>query len=550
MIAPTAGSPIRSRGLESGADDGPRGSRAVAILLVASLVPGVLVWLVRVAGAVRLDRPCLAATSGGEEEMLFSVWKGIHGLPIYNDPWLPPFTDSPYGWLFFRGYTVWSAGWLAALGLDDAWLPTVSRCFTLVGMAVAMAALAGLLRDTARGGMRRLAWPLALLALANPLFHWWSFTTRPDTWALAMELVALRAAVRAVRSGGFWPLLFAAVPAYMAWAVRQSNVSVLAGLGCALVLDGVLSREGLTQPASGASRDDAPAAPFGRWGHLAARVAAGPWGRLAALVAVMAAAFAATFAALGRNFWESAIVAMAVAGDMRLDRVAAVAVSGVTRNPLLAVSAAALPVLLVVRRSWRRDPVARLLVCTAAFALLFNLALAARTGSDTNYLMPAAAFLPPAVLAVCGGGRRGLAWGGLFVATGSVGLLVAGAIVLLGVRGRLAVEDDTHVHRLRALGDRLARPVFCTHVAANVPWVLGDGAGSMVVGFPYAGMLRSRPERFAGGTVERMLRDGTFATIVFADRHGWWREADADLTGYVRGPACPGYTIWEKTRPE
>jgi len=531
MTAPTAPPALRSIQPLLRAWGGSGVGVGVAILVLAALLTGVGVWAVRVASAVRIDRPYLAATSGCEEEMLFSIWKGIRGLPIYNDPWLPPFTDSPYGWLFFGSYAAWSGWWLAALGLDDAWLPTVSRGFTLVGMIVAIAALAGLLRDTARGGMRRRAWPLALLALANPLFHWWSFTTRPDVWAVALELVALRAGVRAVGSRRFAPLLAAAVPAYLAWSFRQSNVSALVGLGCALAL------EGLIPAARAAAPDRAASAGSGRWLHLAG------------LVAVMAAAFAATFAVLGRNFWESAIVAMALAGDMRLERVVAVAAGGMSKDPLLAVAAATLPAVLVLRREWLREPVARLLVCTAAFALLANLALSARAGSDTNSHLPAAAFLPPAVLAAAGGGRRGRAWRQLVVGAGAAGLLAAGMVVVLGLRGRLRAEDDAHVHRLRALAGRLERPVFCTHVTANVPWVLGDGADSMVVGFPYPGMLRSRPERFTAGTVERMLRDGSFATIVFAARHGWWHEADADLSGYVPGPACPGYAIHEKPRP-
>jgi hypothetical protein len=547
MIGPTAFRSSRGRPRLLTACAGARASRIVVAILLVSLAAGVGVWIVRVASAVRIDRPYLAATSGCEEEMLFSVWKGIHGLPVYNDPWLPPFTDSAYGWLFFHAYAAWSAGWLAVLGLDDTWLPTVSRGFTLVGMAMAIAMLAGLCRDIGRGvdgSGRRAAveptagefpgagWLLAGVALVNPLFHWWSFTTRPDVWALALELAALRAGVRAVGSGRFSSLLLFALPAYLAWSFRQSNVSVLVGLGCALAVGSGI-----------------PAAFFPGLEPGPTAIGVGRAWHLPGLVVVMAVAFAATFATLGKNFYESAIVAMTLAGDVRPGRIVAIAASAVTKDPLLAVSAVALLPLLIVRRGWLREPATRLLVFTAAFALVFNLALSARAGSDTNYHFPAAAFLPPAVLAACGGDRRGRAWRNVVFGAGALGLLVAGLFVLAGFRGRLRAEDDAHVHRLRALADRLERPIFCTHVAANVPWVLGDGPESMVVGFPYAGMLRARPERFTAGTVERMLRDGTFATIVFADRHGWWQEADADLSGYVPGPACPGSTIWVKPRP-
>ena len=484
--------------------------RAAAGILIAALTVNTIVWLRRIAGAVRLSPPFLGATSGGEEEPLFAVWKAIRGLPVYGDPWLPPFTDSAYGWLFYHAYALWSEVWLAACGLDDVWLPTVSRTFTLVGLVVAIIGLRRVLQTTpaGRGG---LVWPLAAAAVVNPLFHWWSFTTRPDVWAVALELVALAAATRAVVSDRFAPLMPVAMACYLAWSFRQSNVSVLVGVGAVLLI-------------------------AGRWRHLAA------------LVALMAAAFGGTIVALGRSFWESAIVAMALAGSMEPARAMRIAAVSLAQDPLLAVSVVALVPLAVAWRRWWSDPVARLLVLTATFAFGWNLVLSARHGANGNYHMPAAVLLPAAVLAAVGqGSDRRLRCEGL-VATAAAGLLAAGLVVLAGVRGRLAPEDDGPMHRLRSLRDRLPRPIFCTHVAANAPWVLGDGADSMVVGFPYEGMLAARPERFAAGTVEAMLRDGRFGTIVFAERHGRWHEADADLADYEPGPECPGFTIRVKRR--
>jgi hypothetical protein len=490
---------------------GPGAGAAAAALLWAALAVNVVVWLRRIAGAVRFDRPFLGATSGGEEETLLSVWKAVHGLPVYGDPWQPPFTVSPYGWLFFHAHAVWSRIWLAACGLDDAWLPTVSRGFTLVGTAVAIAALRGVLRATPGGGGRP-AWPLAAVAIVNPLFHWWSFTTRPDVWALAFELVALAAAARALVSDRFSRLLPVAAACSLAWAFRQSSVSVLVAVGMALVL-------------------------AGRWRHLAA------------LVAIMAAVFGITFAVLGRDFWESAIVAMALAGDMDVGRGLRIGVAALAKDPLLAVSAAALVPAAIGWRRWWHDPVVRLLVIAGVGAAGFQLALAGRSGADTNYLFPAAAVLPAAALATAGSGPGGGRRRDLLIATAAAGLLAAAALVLVGGRGRLAPAADDGMHRLRALRDRLPRPVFCTHVAANVPWVLGDGADSMVVGFPYEGMLRARPDRFTAGTVERMLHDGGFATLVFAERHGRWDEADANLADYEPGPECPGFRIFVRRQP-
>ena len=482
----------------------------MAAILWTALAANLIVWLRRVAGAVRLDRPFLGATSGGEEESLFGVWKAIHGLPVYGDPWRPPFAESAYGWLFYRSYAAWSRAWLGGLGLDDTWLPTVSRCFTIVGMGVAIAALRAVFRATpGRGG--GLAWPLAAAAIVNPLFHWWSFSTRPDVWAVALELVALAAATRAVSSDRLLPLAPVAVACSLAWAFRQSSVAVLVGTGTALLL-------------------------------------AGRWRQLAALVATMAAVFTAAFVLLGRNFWENAIVAMALAGDMDAARGLRIGAAALVKDPLLAVSAAALVPAALECRRWWRDPVARLLVVTGVFAAGFHLVLAARAGAEANYLFPAAVILPCAVLATLPPGHVGGWRRQLFIAMSAVGLLAAAGIVLAGGRGRLAPADDDGLHRLRALRDRLPRPLFCTGMAANVPWVLGDGAESMVVGFPYAGMLRARPDRFTSGTVEEMLRDGSFGTIIFADRHGWWQEPDADLTGYEPGPDCPGFTIWVRRR--
>ncbi len=290
---------------------------------MAILASGALM-AVRLASAVTLERPYLGGTSGCEEEALFSIWKAANGAEVYNNPWLPPFSASYFGWLFYEVYGLWVNGGLSLAGSEDAWLPTFARLFTLLGWMAGIILYWWVLRLVWGKSWNATRWllpGLALLAFISPLFHWWSFTARPDIWALALELVALLAAVSYSRQskGCSW-VFVVGIAAFLAWSFRPTNISVLVGFGCWLLFAGRLKV-------------------------------------LFALAASMAIAFATTISLLGRNFIESVFVANSLSGEVLFVVALRNLTSSLSKDPLMTLSILAAMCLLIAWRRWWHDGV-------------------------------------------------------------------------------------------------------------------------------------------------------------------------------------------------
>jgi hypothetical protein len=468
---------------------------AVWIALAVSLT----VWGWRIASAVSIERPFLGWTSGCEEEALFSVWKATRGYTVYNNPWLPPFSGSYFGWLFYAMYGCWSALWMQITGLEDAWLPTFTRFLTLIGLLFCISTFYKL----GRGIGNQIGFPRTLcmigfssLVFINPLFHWWSFTTRPDVWALALELGALLAALFFTSNGRPSCVVIAGALAFLAWSFRQTNVSVLIG--------------------------------FGLWLLISAQ-----WRVLLPLMAGMALAFTTTALLLGSTFIDSAFVANALSGAMVPAHAWMNALGALTKNPLLAVGLAGLLVLVFFIPRWWRNPEARLCFLVGAISTANGLVLSAKIGASSNYYLPAAAFVPLFVLRAIG--QAGLApfWQRGFLVSGALGVAIASALVLMGVAGKLRVAGDASMHELRSLRSTMKQPVFCNDRVANLPWILGAGADSYVFGYAYGGMLAAKPENFVKGSIADQLRQGQFKTVVISRINSHYEASSNELAGFT-----------------
>lgn len=479
----------------------PRGNPWLEVAVWIALALSATVWVLRISSAVTLDRPFLGGTSGCEEEALFSVWKAAHGQEVYNNPWLPPFSASYFGWLFYEVYGWWVQAGLAVSGLDDAWLPTLTRAFTLLGLLACIGIFYQLLQ-TGIGRTAALS-PSILLGLAalvfiNPLFHWWAFTTRADVWALVWELAALLVAIHYAQSGRLRSVVLVGVFAFLAWSFRQTNISVLAG--------------------------------FGLW-----LLVAGRWKVLLPMAACMAVAFGATMVVLGMNFIDSAFTANALSGDMLLPIALENAVGALTKDPLLTVALGAGLVLLFFAARWWQDDTCRLVFLAAATSILLAAVLAAKVGASSNYYLPPAALVPLFVLVALSRGAFARSFSGWFIGVGATGVGLASALVLAGISGNLRVPGDDRLHEMRALRESLREPVFCTDRVANLPWILGNGADSYVFGYAYQRMLEAKPENFTSGTIADQIKEGRFGTVILAEVNASYAPSAEEMHAFVAG---------------
>ncbi len=191
---------------------------------------------VRVYYAFPLDEPLQAHTIGFEHESLYAVWKWVRGLPVYADPFAPPYAVSYFNWAFYAVYGLVVSAVLGMAGLGMDWLPTVARGVTLVLSvtgAVAFYRLLGLAEEDHR--IERSGF--TLLVFAGPLVGFWTMTARPDMGALAFEALALYAFFTLDKRSTLAAVLAAAGLAYLAWAFKQSNVGIAGALGFYLLIE-------------------------------------------------------------------------------------------------------------------------------------------------------------------------------------------------------------------------------------------------------------------------------------------------------------------------
>jgi hypothetical protein len=191
----------------------------------------------RVAANLSLHAPLQLVTSGAEQEALDSIWRFAHGQTVYTDPHTIPYTASCFNWLFYATYGSVAASALRLLHLDDAWLPTICRFFTLALTLAGAAIFAFALRSAQVVRLRwRIIVPLAILAFFNPLCGFWIITARPDLGAAMLELASVAFFFRHLRDGRLRWIVLAALAVYAAWAFKQTSLSALAGMVLTLLL--------------------------------------------------------------------------------------------------------------------------------------------------------------------------------------------------------------------------------------------------------------------------------------------------------------------------
>jgi hypothetical protein len=167
----------------------------------------------------------LFEVGGGDTQMIYSVWKRIHALPVYEWPFAFPFSLSLYNYLFYDTY----AGFLKLIGIGDENIMVWGRLFTSVFAAVGATAQWAIVRNRlGLKGARSLLCLLFALSLwvSTSLVGWWTLSIRPDMAAVALVTIAMWFVVRQPRFG----FAFAGLFFYLAWSFKQSVFLTLAAV--------------------------------------------------------------------------------------------------------------------------------------------------------------------------------------------------------------------------------------------------------------------------------------------------------------------------------
>ncbi|MDR3773950.1 MAG: hypothetical protein P4L26_11415 [Terracidiphilus sp.] len=167
----------------------------------------------------------LFSTQSGEFLMIYSIWKGMRHLPVYEWPFAFPFSLSLYNYLFYEFY----AAVLRMIGAWDAGIETWGRLLTSLFAFVGAFAQWRLIgnRLNLRGARSLLSFLFALgLWLSTSIVRYWALTIRPDLPAAALVMAAFWMVLRPSR----FNFALAGVFFYLAWSFKQSAVLTLAAV--------------------------------------------------------------------------------------------------------------------------------------------------------------------------------------------------------------------------------------------------------------------------------------------------------------------------------
>jgi len=153
---------------------------------------------------------------------IYSVWRGIHNLQIYEWPFKSPFHLAPYNYLFYETYALF----LRSVGATDARMVTWGHMFTPVFAVIGAVAQWKLVQYHLNlRGIRSLISLFFAVGLwfCTSIVRHWALCIRPDMGAIALVMVALYIVVRRPR----FAFAYAGVLFYLAWSFKQTVVLAL-----------------------------------------------------------------------------------------------------------------------------------------------------------------------------------------------------------------------------------------------------------------------------------------------------------------------------------
>jgi hypothetical protein len=456
--------------------------RMIRLALIAAAFPCLALAGFRIIANLSLRTPLQLVTSGAEQEALDSIWRRAHGLPVYTDPHAIPYTASCFNWLFYAVYGSVARAVLHGFHLDDAWLPTICRGFTLCLATVGAALFAITIRvlQVARSEARPfsqpeiVSWPisiaLGILAFFNPLCGFWTITARPDIGAVLLELVGGAFFSRYLRHGGMGWIALAALALEGAWSFKQSALGALAGIVLTLVL-----------PRRGRALGLLAAIWLG--GVMAALLLGGPDYRQELYLGQIHSGFSAASAL--RHFGVALL-----------------------KMPLIAV---ALVDWALAAKRCRADSILRATGLILISTLALDFAASSKVGAGDYYFLPAGVW--STLWLGLSFGRTGAAWANRVFSVALILIFIDAVAVLTGLTGRIDCRDarQPYEHLARYLAAQPG-PVFVQDTYGDLPWI-SPTAPHFVVAF------NDGPDRNAGVPFQRgggqgLLAAGYFSTVV------------------------------------
>ena len=476
-----------------------RGGQTTAsrrIVALASALFCIALLSIRTLSTIRFG--ALTFTSGAEDASLFAIWKWVHGVPVYQDPFSPPFAQSYFNFLFYSFYGLIAKLFTGALHFPDIALPTITRLTTLglvtIGIVVTYLSIKSV--TGAATGISHAA--LAVIAFTNPLVGYWAITARPDIGATVLDLagiwLVLRSEKRQDTPGALWAIPFF----YAAWAFKQTHVAGL--IGCILL--------------------------------FAIR---GRWRQLTSMVAVSAVLIYLTLAIGGPTYRYAVIASQLHMGVVPIYGMR-MFFQAIVKAPLLGVG-----LLLVSRKLVRERTFSPMCIF-----LLVSIGIAAATvikvGASDNY------FIESSVLAaiVC---LEGAAKSDIPVLTaGLAAQAFAVTLILLGVFGRVLPERLSELASIKQVTGKQAGTCFVTENSANLPW-FQNRPPYFVLATTYFDD-REAGRKFEYGGVAGMIKSGRIDTVISA-RQTLGKSFDGvDLRQFPIVDESDGWIVMSTAGPE
>jgi len=453
---------------ESSSDSGYSLSRLRITAVVLFAVLNLAVFSIRAISVWHYGS--LFSTGSGEFLMIYSVWKGIHHLPVYEWPFHFPFSVSLYNYLFYETYSAF----LRLIGAWDSCIQTSGRLFTslfaVLGALAQWRLIQNQLNLRAKRSLLSLLFALGLW-LCTSMVRFWALTIRPDLAAVAMVMVALWMMLRPSR----FAFAFAGVFFYLAWSFKQSAVLALVGV-CLYLL-------------------------FHR-----------RWRDLSILVAVFALLTAATLALGTPEYRFSVLVAPKLVTGFSLR------FAWDEGKPFLAENLywVAVPIVLLFTAGARRaDSAFRLLITVFGLTFVAGFLAMSKVGGAPNYLLEA--FVAGSTLfqfAVFTAPRQLI---NALLLLGCVQPALQLAVAPSGRHtfGTVQLASASEYANAIAVRDRLAhmkKPIFTTDQSFSLPWISTDNhAPALIIDPQFHAATRQRCEN---GGIEGMLQRGEVPTVI------------------------------------
>ncbi len=482
--------------------------------ITAIVILSAVLFMLRLTSNIAFTEPLHLITSGSEEQSFLSLWKFIHGQPVYTDPHKIPFTSSYLNWLFYGFYGSCIKVVLAVIRLSDAWIPTVGRLITVffsaAGFFITRRTWVEIFHDASRQG-KWLAVLVPFYLFFGPLPAFWPLTTRPDMAAMVFEMLAFYFFIKEFQNRPIQAALFATFFVFLAWSFKQANVTVFLSLFLFCLIHDR---------------------------------------RAAGLMACMMAALCSLALWLGGSgYRESTLFSLPIPGF-------SVALGLKNSFYYLVECAFAIPGYLAMgavffskslKEKMQSNPIFGLCFITALVSSLYGWLTSHKIGASENYFIPASIFVTfffflyflnsgveiktphPEERSDEGSQNRSFAslrmtpkaTKQLRVSPYSLyfSLLVNALLIfaiLFGIKGHVSkrYEHNEAIELLKCAGP-LPRPSFSQFVYLNLPWMLGGE--SFIPGYTYWAE-KGREKHYERGGIEGLIREGYFASLLLEKR--------------------------------